>query len=236
MRILALDTALGATSVAVYDTDGARILAEETAAMARGHAEALVPMAGRVMEKAGLPFSAIDRYAATIGPGSFTGLRIGIAAARGFALAHRKPVVGVSTLAAFAAPVLFGGEKRPVGAAVDARHGMIFYQLTGADGRPMAGPGLFSLADAARKVGSGAVIFTGDAAELLALAMREQNPDFRVMEETVRPSPAPPILWVCRLAAVADPTASPCRPLYLREANVTAQDGARLRRTAAAGA
>ncbi|MGL5445826.1 MAG: tRNA (adenosine(37)-N6)-threonylcarbamoyltransferase complex dimerization subunit type 1 TsaB [Rhabdaerophilum sp.] len=233
MRILALDTALGATSVAVYDTEGARIVSEERSEMVRGHAEALVPMAGRVLDKAGLSFHSIDRFAATIGPGSFTGIRIGIAAARAFGLAHRKPVVGVSTLAAYAAPVLFGGEKRPVAAAVDARHGMIFYQLTGADGRQIAGPGLFSLADAARKVGSGAVIVTGDAAELLARAMKEQNPDFRITPDTARPSPAPPILWVARLASVADPAASPCRPLYLREANVTPQDGARLQRASA---
>jgi tRNA threonylcarbamoyladenosine biosynthesis protein TsaB len=236
MRILALDTALGATSVAVYDTEGARILAEERAEMARGHAEAVVPMVGRVLERAGVNFQTIDRFAATIGPGSFTGIRIGIAAARAFALAHRKPVVGVSTLAAFAAPALFGGEKRPVVAAVDARHGMIFYQLTGADGRPMAGPGLFPLADAVRKVGSGAVIATGDAAEHFARVMKEQNPDFRINPDTVRASVAPPILWVARLASVADPAASPCRPLYLREANVTSQDGARLLRIHPSGA
>lgn len=144
MRVLALDTALGATSVAVYDSETSRVLAEGSEAMARGHAEALLPMVDRVLKETGLGFSQIDRYASTIGPGSFTGIRIGIAAARAFALAHRKPVVGVSTLAAFAAPVLFGGEKRAVAAAVDARHGMVFYQLTSAEGSVMAGPGLFS--------------------------------------------------------------------------------------------
>lgn len=230
MKVLALDTALGATAVAVYDTEGARILASESIEMARGHAEALVPMVQRVMAQSGLGFAEIDRFAATIGPGSFTGIRIGIAAARAFALAHRKPAVGVSTLAAFSAPVIFGGERRPVAAAVDARHGMVFYQLSGADGRVMAGPGLFSLADAARKIGDAAVICTGDAGELLARTMKEQNPDFRITPETARPLPAPPILWVARLAAVADPAQSACRPLYLREANVTVQDSARLQR------
>jgi tRNA threonylcarbamoyladenosine biosynthesis protein TsaB len=230
MRVLALDTALGATSVTLFDTANGQVLAEERVEMQRGHAEALVPMAARVMEKAGLAFSAVDRFAATIGPGSFTGLRIGISAARAFALAHRKPVVGVSTLAAFAAPALFGGSGQSVAAAVDARHGMIFYQFTAPEGRVMAGPGLFSLADAARKIGAGPVIMTGDAAELLARAMKEQNPDLRITEETVRQRPAPEISWVARLAAVADPTISACRPLYLREANVTAQDGARLQR------
>jgi tRNA A37 threonylcarbamoyladenosine modification protein TsaB len=120
-----------------------------------------------------------------------------------------------------------------VAAAVDARHGMVFYQFTSPEGRVMAGPGLFPLADAARKIGSGPVIMTGDAAELLARAMKEQNPDLRVTEENVRQRVAPDIKWVARLAAVADPAVSACRPLYLREANVTVQDAAQLRRSPA---
>jgi tRNA threonylcarbamoyladenosine biosynthesis protein TsaB len=236
MRVLALDTALGATSVAVYDGVTGRVLAEASEPMARGHAEALLPMVERVLRQANLGFSLVDRYAATIGPGSFTGIRIGIAAARAFALAHCKPVVGVSTLAAFAAPVLFGGEKRAVAAAVDARHGMIFYQFTGADGRVMVGPGLFSLADAARKIGAAPVICTGDAAELLARAVKEQNPDWRISPDTARAAAAPAIGWVARLASVADPAVSACKPLYLREANVTVQDSHRLQRHVPAGA
>lgn len=236
MRVLALDTALGATSVAVYDGATGRVLAQSSEAMARGHAEALLPLTEYVMRQAGLGFAQVDRFASTIGPGSFTGIRIGIAAARAFALAHRKPVVGVSTLAAFAAPILFGGEKRAVAAAVNARHGMVFYQFTSADGRVMAGPGLFSLADAARKIGAAPVICAGDAAELLARAVKEQNPDWRISPDTARESAAPEISWVARLASVADPAVSGCKPLYLREANVTVQDSHRLQRAAPAGA
>lgn len=236
MRVLALDTALGATSVALYDSATGQVLAEASEAMTRGHAEALLPMVERVLKASGLGFAQIDRYASTIGPGSFTGIRIGIAAARAFALAHRKPVVGVSTLAAFAAPVLFGGEKRAVAAAVDARHGMVFYQFTSAEGRVMAGPGLFPLADAARKIGAAPVICAGDAAELLARAVKEQNPDWRITPDTARASVAPAIDWVARLASVADPAISACKPLYLREANVTVQDSHRLQRAAPAEA
>ena len=74
--------------------------------MARGHAEALMPLIARVMKAAGLTFTDLDRVVVTTGPGSFTGLRVGIAAARGFGLATGKPVVGVSTLSAYAAPYL----------------------------------------------------------------------------------------------------------------------------------
>ena len=72
--------------------------------MVRGHAEALMPLIARVMDAAALGFAELDRIAVTTGPGSFTGLRVGIAAARGIALAAGKPAVGLTTLAAFAAP------------------------------------------------------------------------------------------------------------------------------------
>ena len=230
MLVLALDTALGATSVALYDAGAGVVLAQESITMERGHAEMLIPMAGRVVKQAGIAFSRLDRFAVTIGPGSFTGLRIGIAAARGFALAHGKPAVGVSTLAAFAAPILFGDARMPVAAAVDARHGMIFFQFMGVDGRAIAGPGLFSLEDAARKTGDGAMVFVGNAAEKLASVKKDMMPDFRLTQGCIRTSPSPEIAWVARLGAVADPVSAPARPLYLREANVTPQERGRLLR------
>lgn len=230
MRVLALDTALGATSVALLDTETNRILAEESEAMERGHSEALMPMVERVLAAAGTGFAAIDRFGVTIGPGSFTGLRIGIAAARGFALVHDRPAVGVSTLAAFAAPVLFGGERRPVAAAIDARNGMVFFQAMGVDGRTIAGPGLYPIEEAARKTGDGAISFVGNAADRLAAARRDGQTDFRFGAGPVAALPAPPIAWVARLASAANPATSPARPMYLREVSVTMGDRARLRR------
>ena len=97
MRVLAIDTALEACSAAVLDTEQAAITAHESLAMVRGHAEALMPLVARVLDRAGLEFAALDRIAVTTGPGSFTGLRVGIAAARGIALAAGKPAVGLTT-------------------------------------------------------------------------------------------------------------------------------------------
>jgi tRNA threonylcarbamoyladenosine biosynthesis protein TsaB len=90
MRVLAIDTALEACSAAVLDTEQGGISARESLPMVRGHAEALLPLIARVMDSAGLEFAALDRIAVTTGPGSFTGLRVGIAAARGIALAAGK--------------------------------------------------------------------------------------------------------------------------------------------------
>lgn len=232
MLVLALDTALMATSVAIFDSESGTILAQECLAMERGHAEALVPMVARTMKAAGLSFAKIDRFAVTTGPGSFTGLRIGISAARGFALAHGRPALGVSTLAAFAAPILAGSERVPVAAAVDARHGMIFFQFSASDGRIMAGPGLIALEDAARKLGDGDLVFVGDAAEKLAAAKKGTMPDYRIVQSAIRQGGAPQIEWVARLGATLDPALAPARPLYLREANVTPQMGGRVQRVA----
>src|SRR6266700_399462 len=91
-----------ACSAAVLDTNSG-IAASETLAMTRGHAEAVTPLIARVMSAAAIEFVDLDRIAVTTGPGSFTGLRVGISATRGIALAAGKPAVGHSTLAGFAA-------------------------------------------------------------------------------------------------------------------------------------
>ncbi len=231
MYVLALDTALGAVSAAILAPGEERVVAQETVLMERGHAEALMPLVSRVLDQSGIAFADIARFAVTIGPGSFTGLRIGISAARGFGLIHQRPVVGVSTLAAFAAPVLFAADRAPVAAAIDARNGLVYFQALAVGGRTMAGPGVYPVEEAARKIGDGAVIFVGNAAERLAHARRgavlETRPGARPV---VQERAAPDIEWVARLGAVADPSSSPARPLYLREANVTLQDKARLQR------
>ena len=109
MRLLAIDTALDACSVAVVS--GPRIVAE-TDVIGRGHAERLVAMIEAVMAKADCGFSDLDRIAVTVGPGSFTGIRVGLATARGLALAAGKPLVGVLTLDAMVQGTQ--GSGRPV--------------------------------------------------------------------------------------------------------------------------
>src|SRR6202035_327921 len=102
MKILAIDTALPAISACVLD-DGAGSAdspeAIETIAMERGHAEALLPLIDRVMARVEGGFASLGRVAVTVGPGSFTGIRIGLAAARAIGLACEVPVVGISVLA-----------------------------------------------------------------------------------------------------------------------------------------
>src|SRR5215475_1857468 len=148
MRVLAIDTALGACAAAVLDTERGGIVASESIPMVRGHAEALMPLVGRVMEKANLEFLELDRVAVTVGPGSFTGLRVGVAAARGIAVAAAKPAVGLTTLAAYAAPYVATDDQAPLVVAINARNNQVYMQLFGNGGRTLIQPKLASLRDA----------------------------------------------------------------------------------------
>src|ERR1043166_3265793 len=136
MLILAIDTALDACAAAVLDTS-AGVVAQESQAMKRGHAEALMPLIARVMKASGVACPALDRIAVTPGPGSFTGLRVGLSAARGIALAADKPVVGVTTLTAYSAPHVSEHGEHPIIAAIDARHDHVYLQVVTGDGEPL---------------------------------------------------------------------------------------------------
>lgn len=226
MYILALDTALTACSVAVLDLETDGVVGGDSLFMERGHAEALVPMVEQVMRTARLGFEDLDRVAVTVGPGSFTGLRVGISAARGFALATGKPVVGVTTLAALAAPFLAFDDSVPVMAAIDARHGHVFLQMFGVGGRTLVPPRIASAKDAGRAAAMGAVRLVGSGAGLVAEAWPagEQPP---VSIEVVA---APDVAWVARLGAVAEPASAEPKPLYLRAPDAKPQDAARIAR------
>jgi len=227
MRVLAIDTALGACACAVLDTDHGGILATESLPMVRGHAEALMPLVARVLAVANLAFVEIDRIAVTVGPGSFTGLRVGVSAARGIALAANKPAVGLTTLTAFAAPHIATDDVTPLMAVIDARNNNVFMQLFGPGGRSLMSPRLTALDDAVRTAMLGPARIVGSAANSIAAAWPASQP----LPPLVDAQSAPNIEWVARLgaAAIADDTAVP-KPLYLRAPDAQPQDAARLPR------
>ena len=212
MLILAIDTALDACAAAVLDTDAGKLIAQESLAMKRGHAEALMPLIARVIKESGIAFASLDRIAATTGPGSFTGLRVGRSAARGIALAAGKPVVGVTTLTAYAAPVVSESGEQPIISAIDARHDHVYLQVVSGNGGSLVTPRVAPVSEALDAVRFGAPYLVGNAARILA----ERWPADAPPPVKVDPQPAPDIAWVAWLGAAVDPDVALARPFYLR--------------------
>src|SRR6184192_965507 len=168
MLILAIDTALDACAAGVLDTDAGKLIAQESQPMKRGHAEALMPLIARVMKESGVAFNSLDRIAVTTGPGSFTGLRVGLSAARGIALAADKPVVGLTTLTAYAAPFVGENSEHPIISAVDARHDHVYFQVVSGDGSSLIKPKVAPIAEALEAARFGAPQLVVNAAKILA--------------------------------------------------------------------
>lgn len=212
MLILAIDTALDNCAAAVLDSQAKKILAQEALPMKRGHAEALMPMIARVMTEARIAYLDLDRVAVTTGPGSFTGLRVGISAARGIALAAGKEVVGLTTLSAFVAPLVAERSDLPIVVAIDARHDNVYFQAVAGTGATLIRPGLVPIEDTFRAARFGAVRIVGNAAKMLAERWPAQMPK----PSLVDPQPGPDIAWVAWVGSTADPAKSPAKPFYLR--------------------
>lgn len=202
MIVLGLDTCLAACSCAVVE-DG-RVLARAAEPMTRGHQERLAPLVQEAMARAGLGFPALDRVGVTVGPGSFTGLRVGLAFAKGLGEALGVPVVGVGSLEALAA-------AEPGGltfAAIDARRGQVYLQAF-RDGTALMAPDALAIETAAARLAEfhtgEPVALVGSGGPLLAGVL----PGARLVAgEGCDPEA------VARIAARRAPT--PARPLYLR--------------------
>lgn len=213
MRVLALDSATSACSAALWQ-DG-RLLARRFSEMARGQSEALIPMVAEVMAEAGADFASVDLLAVTVGPGAFTGIRIGLAAARALALACAKPLAGIATPEAVAAAVPAAERAgRTVLVVLDSRRDELWVQAFGADLVPLGEAAALLPEEAARLV-AGPVVLAGDAADLVAPLMPQAV-------RTTAPG-APDAAQVAALAAArwAAATALAPEPLYLRAPDVT---------------
>jgi tRNA threonylcarbamoyladenosine biosynthesis protein TsaB len=224
MIILAVDTAGADCSVAIVRLQGSsrHILGARRDTLGRGHAEHLIPMIERMMAEAGIGFPDIERFATTIGPGSFTGLRVGVAAMRGLAVATGRPAIGIGTLEALAVSALTtlqNGSRSDVNntgtenaataicTALDARHGNAYAQVFAADGTPICEPRAIA-ADQAGTLPPFEVA-TGTGAPLLVDHLRQ---DILVLDQQDCPDP----VIVATLASQKNPDEARPRPLYLK--------------------
>lgn len=214
MRLLAIDTALDACSVAVLDGDGGEArVTRATEVIGRGHAERLMPMIAEIMAEGGVSFSGLDRIVVTTGPGSFTGLRVGLSAARGIALVVRVPVVGVTTLAALAEEArgqVGYRADRPLAVVLAARGDEVYTQGFSADGVPAGPPQVATVAALAGALAPTAQLFGSGAGAVAAAAQAEGRAG------VLGAAAWPDIAAVARLGARAKPDGSRPEPLYLR--------------------
>ncbi len=195
MLTLSLDTALSAATAVVARDD--RVLAVRCVEMARGHQEAIAVLTQAAMAEAGLAFAALDRIGVVVGPGSFTGLRVGIAFAKGLGLAWKTPLAGIGSLEALRASAT-GGR---IAAAIDAGRGQVYLQTEGA---PEQRPLEEALAVIARFRPD---VIVGSAAALLADAARDARREARAFADPAA---------LARLTLQASAPVEAPRPLYLR--------------------
>ena len=225
MSILALDTCFGACSVAVRVASPGQAPRDigERVLMDVGHAEALAPMIARVLAAAGLEARAITRIAVTHGPGTFTGTRIAIAAARGLALATGAPIVAFSSLlaigiAAARARDLAANADAAVLVAMDARNRQYYVQVIGGDGAELTQPQLLS-ADAAAALVPGRrllAVGTGAAGVVAAGAAAARTIETAFADAAARDQLQPDAAMLLDLALGATPGRTAPAPLYLR--------------------
>lgn len=209
MLIFACDCALARCSVALVR--GETTLARMVEDREKGHAERIAPMAQAAFEEARLDPQAIERIGVVVGPGGFTGVRVGLAFARGLALATRARAVGVTSLAALAETAR-STLSDPVAAVIDARRGGVYAALFDVDGSPLVAPFLAEPQACLAKLKAGAAgasfAVVGSGAPLLGA-------DRAI--EAIDP------LAVARIAARAPAPDRPPAPLYLREPDAKPQ-------------
>jgi tRNA threonylcarbamoyladenosine biosynthesis protein TsaB len=227
MALIAFDTCFGAVSVAVRyrAANGDWSIREAYEARQTGHAERLMPMIAEVMAGPGLAFDQIERFAVTVGPGTFTGVRVGVAAARAFALATGRPVVGVSSLEVIAARgrQLLGtrGDGRTLMVAIDARRGG-FYCALHRDGTTIddMGPMLLTAGAAIALAGDHGALVIGSGGPILADHAAATGHTIDTELASIEPHARH-----LALLAAERPTTTNLAPLYLRSPDVRPQPG-----------
>lgn len=217
MILLAIDTASTLCAACVYDSAANVELGRTVLDLGKGHAEHLTGVVDDAMRQAGVGFSELDRIVVSVGPGSFTGVRVGVAAARGYALALKIPAVGVTTLEAIAAEVRSHAGARSIMAALDAGRGEVNLAVYDGNGALRFGPIATTRQGAAAIATEHLPLLVGSAAKLVAEEAHAE------LEMDAQGSTAD-IGVYARLGSAKDIGDKP-KPIYLRDADAKPQAG-----------
>lgn len=208
--ILTIDTSGPECAAGIYDADARALVASRSETLGKGHAERLMPMIDEVLQAAGLSLKDMTRVGVTVGPGSFTGIRVGVAAARGFALSLGIPAIGVTTLQVVAEQVLEIDPPAPVVAAIDAGRAEIFAQAFLPGGVMLTEPAIYEHDAIRAMIERFGAIVTGTGLD--ALEGRAHGPDLYPLDR------------IGRIAARSPDDTRPS-PVYLRGAGAKPQSG-----------
>lgn len=213
MNVLGLDSATEACSAAVL-VNGVT-MAHRFETLQRGHAEILMPMVRAVMTEAALRFDQLDLIATTVGPGGFTGLRIGLASARALALAAHVPLIGVTTLEAVARAQLTG--DGPILVALDTKRADVYVQIFNRAGAPLTEPGALLSEEIAAILPDGPLAIAGNARDLVLTVLQDRHPPPRAAVGPALPDAAiVAAVGLERFRAQPNAATRPPSPLYLR--------------------
>lgn len=217
MKLLAIDCAASLCAACVYDADAGKELGRELRDLGKGHAEHLMAVIETALQAASVGYPDLDAVAVSIGPGSFTGLRVGVSTARGLALALKIPAIGVTTLEALAAEGADASPGRAVLAALDAGREEIHAALYDKALVETYGPSVTTLAEAVALAISAEAVLVGTAAPRIAQAAGRAF-------DTGPVAATADIATYAGLAAAKGPGEKP-KPLYLRGVDAKPQAG-----------
>jgi tRNA threonylcarbamoyladenosine biosynthesis protein TsaB len=217
LLILAINTAAAACSLALMRDN--KLLAERHETMARGQDARLLPLILEMLETAAVNFAQLDRIAVTRGPGSFTGIRIGLAAARGIGLAAKKPVIGINRLLLYQQTLLPQTQTLalPLMIILDSKRDELFCQWSEPDGKPQALPFMALPDTILEQIALRPCCVAGDMLELLN-KIQQKNPALHFVQLPMREAAAAGL--IAASANITDQNFV-ARPLYLRAPDVS---------------
>lgn len=226
MNLLAIDTAANLCAVCVLDVETGAERGRVVHDIGKGHAELLMGVIEETLKVAKLDYPSLGRIAVSTGPGSFTGVRVGVATARGLALALKIPATGITTLEAIAAETRRQFPARPVMVAIDARREELYAAIYDEFANILYAPAVIDLQDAAMLAREYRPVLAGSAAGMVAEATAPDTFDVWSLAATAD------IGVYAKLAAAKDPNGEKPKPVYLREPDAKPQGGLILPRSA----
>jgi tRNA threonylcarbamoyl adenosine modification protein YeaZ len=224
--LLALDTASTLCAACIWDAAAGRELGRSVEDIGKGHAERLMDVIGTALAASGQSYEAIGAVAVSVGPGSFTGIRVGVSAARGLALALKVPAYGVNTLSALAEEARARFPARRIVASIDARRDELYVEDHAADGTLAFGPAIVPTGQASGLLAGERPVLAGSGAAVIAEGADPSLFDLAGGAATAD------IAHYARLAASGRHVNSPPKPLYLRGPDARPQGGFALPRRA----